>query len=141
MATSWSTGARTADLNTGFVSMFNTTGILELRDGARPATADTTPSGTNLLASISLPASPFAAAVAGVTQKQGTWSTSSATQSGNATWGRIKLSADAGTTNTTDIRCDFNIGTAGSDLNLSTTQIVATNPVTITSASVTQPPQ
>jgi hypothetical protein len=57
---------------------------------------------------------------------------SSADATGTATWFRIVKSD--GTT----FVLDGNVGTSGSDLNLTTTSIVATQPVSVTSFTITE---
>ena len=56
---------------------------------------------------------------------------SSANATGTATWFRI---VDSGAT----FILDGDVGTSGSDLNLTTTSIVATQPVSVTSATITE---
>ncbi len=130
MALLLSTAAANALLDTGIQTLFDS-GVLEIRDGARPVDADTLPSGT-VLVSIDLPADAFSAAVAGTISKLGTWQDASANATGTALWFRMRQSGDLGTTNTTDERIDGDVNTAGSDLNLSTISINITDQVTIT---------
>ena len=142
MAVTLSTALRQFMMDTGVNSAFDTTGILELHDGTRPSTADTTASGTNTLVSITLPSNVWLdPSTGGTTSKNGTWSSASAALSGTTTWGRFKLSTDSGTTGTTDRRLDFNVGTSGADCNLTTTGIIAGSPVTVNTATLTTPAQ
>ena len=73
-----------------------------------------------------------AAAVNGVLTLGAITDDSSANATGTATWFRI-VKAD-GTTHV----MDGNVGTSGSDLNLTTTSIVATQPVSVTSFVITE---
>jgi hypothetical protein len=97
--------------------------LLRIYDGSRPATGAAI--GAQVLLAELTCGTPFAAAASGgaltlsaITQD------SSAHNSGPATWFRIVL--------------DGNVGTSGSDLNLSTTTIVATQPVQVTSFVITE---
>jgi hypothetical protein len=76
---------------------------------------------------------PFApAASGGVLTLSAITQDASANATGTATWGRI-VKADG-----TSFVLDFNVGTSGSDLNLTTTSIVATQPVSVTSFTITE---
>lgn len=142
MAVIISTALRQFGCDSGFNSAFDATGILELHDGTRPQNADQTATGTNILASITLPPNVFAdPSTAGVMTNSAPFTTAGALQSGTTTWGRMKLSADSGQTGTTDRRLDFSVGTSGADMNLTTTAIVSGNPVTINSMTITMPNQ
>lgn len=103
--------------------------LLRIYDGSRPATGGT---ATTLLAELTC-GTPFAAAaVNGVLTLGSITADSSANATGTATWFRI-VKAD-GTTHV----MDGNVGTSGSDLNLTTTSIVATQPVSVTSFTITE---
>jgi len=103
--------------------------LLRIYDGTRPATGG---AATTLLAELTC-GTPFAAAaVNGVLTLGAITQDSSANATGTATWFRI-VKAD-GTTHV----MDGNVGTSGSDLNLTTTSIVATQPVSVTSFVVTE---
>ena len=103
--------------------------LLRIYDGARPATGGT---ATTLLAELTC-GTPFAAAsVNGVLTLGAISQDASANATGTATWFRI-VKAD-GTTHV----LDGNVGTSGSDLNLTTTSIVATQPVSVTSFVITE---
>lgn len=103
--------------------------LLRIYDGSRPATGGT---ATTLLAELTC-GTPFAAAaVNGVLTLGSITADSSANATGTATWFRI-VKAD-GTTHV----MDGNVGTSGSDLNLTTTSIVATQPVSVTSFVITE---
>lgn len=101
---------------------------VEIRTGSQPASANTAPSGT-LLATITLPATPWAAAAAGSVAKQGTWS-ATAVATGTAGYARIINSTNA---------IDFSVGTSGTDWIIDNASIVSGGTVTITSASITVP--
>src|SRR3954469_8550000 len=103
--------AKNAILDTGFDAIFNS-GILEIRSGAQPASADNAATGT-LLASMTLPADAFAAASGGSKAKLGTWQDTSADNAGTAGWYRLKQSTDAGSTDGTDERMDGSVTATG----------------------------
>lgn len=103
--------------------------LLRIYDGTRPATGGT---ATTLLAELTC-GSPFAgAAVNGVLTANSITQDASANATGTATWFRIVQSD--GTTHV----MDGNVGTSGSDLNLTTTSIVATQPVSVSSFVITE---
>ncbi len=103
--------------------------LLRIYDGSRPATGGT---ATTLLAELTC-GTPFAAgASSGVLTLGAITQDSSANATGTATWFRI-VKAD-GTTHV----LDGNVGTSGSDLNLTTASIVATQPVSVTSFVLTE---
>ena len=103
--------------------------LLRIYDGSRPATGGT---ATTLLAELTC-GTPFAAAaVNGVLTLGAITQDASANATGTATWFRIVQSD--GTTHV----LDGNVGTSGSDLNLTTTSIVATQPVSVTSFVITE---
>lgn len=70
--------------------------ILEVYSGSAPANADTAISGQTLLASITLPSSPWAAASSSSKAKQNTWQDASADGGAGATptFCRLKNSGD-----------------------------------------------
>jgi hypothetical protein len=103
--------------------------LLRIYSGSRPATGGT---ATTLLAELTC-GTPFAAAaVNGVLTLGAITQDSSANATGTATWFRIVQSD--GTT----FVLDGDVGTSGSDLNLSTVSIVATQPVSVTSFVITE---
>jgi hypothetical protein len=103
--------------------------LLRIYDGTRPATGGT---ATTLLAELTC-GTPFAAgAASGVLTLTVPTQDSSANATGTATWFRI-VKAD-GTTHV----LDGNVGTSGSDLNLTTVSIVITQPVSVTSFVITE---
>ncbi len=101
---------------------------LRIYDGTRPATGGTV---TNLLAELICNATFAPAASAGVLTLNAITQDSSADATGTATWFRIVTSANV-------FVLDGNVGTSGSDLNLTTTSIVATQPVSVTSFVITE---
>lgn len=103
--------------------------LLRIYDGSRPATGGT---ATTLLAELTC-GTPFAAsASAGALTLGSITQDSSANATGTATWFRIVQSD--GSTHV----LDGNVGTSGSDLNLTTTSIVSGQPVSITSFVITE---
>lgn len=103
--------------------------LLRLYDGSRPATGGT---ATTLLAELTCNATFAPGASSGVLTLNAITQDSSANASGTATWFRIVKSD--GTT----FVMDGNVGTSGSDLNLVTNVIVATQPVSVTSFVITE---
>lgn len=103
--------------------------LLRIYDGTRPATGGT---ATTLLAELTCNATFAPGAAAGVLTLNAITQDSSANSSGTATWFRIVKSD--GTTHV----LDGNVGTSGSDLNMTTTTIVATQPVSVSSFVITE---
>lgn len=107
MTVALSDGAARALLDSGLATAFPAGSLLELRSGASPG-ANTAPGGT-LLCSITLPATPWAAAAARSKAKNGTWSGTGAAGAGAGTLAqhyRLKLAGDNGTTDATQVRQD-----------------------------------
>lgn len=103
--------------------------LIRIYDGTRPATGGT---ATTLLAELTCTYPAAAAAASGVLTFSAITQDSSANATGTATWFRMVDS-------TAGFVMDGNVGTSGSDLNLTTTSIVATQPVSISSATITAP--
>lgn len=101
--------------------------LLRIYDGSRPATGGT---ATTLLAELTFSDPAFGAASSGTLTASAITQDSSANATGTATWFRIVDSAAT-------FVMDGNVGTSGSDLNLTTTSIVATQPVSVTSFVIT----
>jgi hypothetical protein len=104
-------------------------GLLRIYDGTRPATGAAITSQV-LLAELTLSDPSAPAASAGVLTLSAITQDSSANATGTATWFRIVDS-------NSNVVLDGNVGTSGSDLNLTTTSIVITQPVSITSFTIT----
>jgi hypothetical protein len=138
MALRISTAARNSQVSN--IRTLFAAGVLEIRSGSQPSSADDAPSGT-LLASITLPNPAWNVAASGQITKTGTWQDTSADATGTAGWFRLRQSADAGTTNTTDERVDGNITVTGGggNMTLDNTSITSTQQVTINTFTVTQP--
>lgn len=103
--------------------------LLRIYDGTRPATGGT---ATTLLAELTCNATFAPSSSSGVLTLNSITQDSSANATGTATWFRLVKSD--GTTHV----LDGNVGTSGSDLNLSTTSIVSTQPVSVTSFVLTE---
>lgn len=103
-------------------------GLLRIYDGSRPATGG---AATTLLAELTFSDPAFGAAAAGVLTASAITQDASANATGTATWFRVVDS-------TGTFVMDGNVGTSGSDLNLTTTSIVATQPVSVTSFVLTE---
>lgn len=128
MAIAYSTTIRNAMLD-AITTAAGNAALLRIYDGTRPATGG---AATTLLAELTC-GTPFAAgAAAGVLTLGAITQDASANATGTATWFRIVKSD--GTTHV----LDGNVGTSGSDLNLTTTSIVSTQPVSVTSFTITE---
>jgi hypothetical protein len=122
----------TLDLNNNLVNAlldrfdteFPSGSILEIRSGASPG-AENAAAGT-LLASITLPATPWTAAAGGSKAKNGTWADSSADGTGTAAHYRLKNAAD-----TRRIDGTVTATGGGGDLTLDNVSIATGQAVTI----------
>ncbi len=124
---------------TGFAATF-ANGIIEIRTGSQPTTADAAATGT-LLGTVTLasgaftPGSPtngltFATAADGAVSKSGVWSMNGIA-AGTAGWFRLKGNAlDNDLLSTTLPRLDGSIAVSGADMNLSNIAISSGAPTT-----------
>lgn len=128
MALAYSTAIRNAMLD-AITTAAGASALLRIYDGTRPATGG---AATTLLAELTCNTTFAPAASGGVLTLNAIAQDASANATGTATWFRIVKSD--GTTHV----LDGNVGTSGSDLNLTTTSIVATQPVSISSAAITE---
>jgi hypothetical protein len=127
MALAYSTTLRNAMLD-AITSAAGASAKLRIYDGSRPATGGT---ATTLLAELTCNATFAPAASGGVLTLNSITQDASADATGTATWFRIVTSGGT-------FVLDGNVGTSGSDLNLTTTSIVATQPVSVTSFVITE---
>lgn len=127
MALAYSTTIRNGMLDF-ITSTVGGSALLNIYDGSRPATGGT---ATTLLAQLTCNATFAPGASGGVLTLNAITQDSSANATGTATWFRI-------TTSGATFCIDGNVGTSGSDLNLTTTSIVATQPVSVTSFVITE---
>lgn len=109
-------------------SAVGSSGLLRIYDGSRPATGGT---ATTLLAELTCNATFAPSASGGVLTLNAITQDSSANATGTATW--FRLATSGGTA-----QVDGNVGTSGSDLNLTTTSIVSGQPVSVSSATITE---
>lgn len=133
---------------TGFAATF-ANGIIEIRTGSQPATADAAVTGT-LLGTVTLASGAFtpgtatngltfAAAAVGAVSKSGVWSFNGVA-AGTAGWFRLKANAlDNDALSTILPRLDGSIATSGADMNLSNITIAISAPSTVDSFTWTQP--
>jgi hypothetical protein len=128
MAIAYSTAIRNARMD-AITTGAGASALLRIYDGTRPATGGT---ATTLLAELTCNATFAPAASGGVLTLNSITQDSSANATGTATWFRIVKSD--GTTHV----LDGSVGTSGSDLNLTTTSIVATQPVSVSSFVLTE---
>lgn len=135
---------------TGFAATF-ANGIIEIRTGSQPGTADAAATGT-LLGTVTLASGAFtpgvstngltfATAADGAVSKSGTWSMVGIA-GGTAGWFRLKANAlDNDLLSTTLPRLDGSVSISGADLNLSNITITLGAPVTVDVFTYTQPAQ
>jgi len=136
---------------TGFAATF-ANGIIEIRSGTQPASADAAATGT-LLGTVTLasgaftPGSPasgltFATAADGAVSKSGVWSFNGVA-AGTAGWFRFKGNAvDSGADDSiakASPRLDGSVAVSGGDMNLSNISITIGAPTTCDSFTWTQP--
>ena len=127
MALAYVTTLRNSRLDQ-ITSAIGNAGLLRIYDGVRPATGGT---ATTLLAELT-GGTPWAgSAAAGAVTANSITADASANASGTATWHRWATSGGTAVV-------DGNVGTSGSDLNLTTTTIVSTQPVSVTSYVITE---
>lgn len=130
MALKFSTTLRNSRAD-AITSAVGGSGLLRIYDGTRPAGPGTAVTSQVLLAELTCNATFAAAASGGVLTLNAITQDSSANATGTATWFRIVTSGGTAV-------LDGDVGTSGSDLNLTTVSIVATQPVSITSATITE---
>lgn len=106
-------------------------GKLRIYSGTKPATADTALSGNTLLAELTMNATAFGAAVAGVATANAITGDSTADATGTATFFRLFQS------NGTTVLWDGEVGTSGSDLNINSTAIQAGAAVSVSAFTFT----
>lgn len=107
-------------------------GKLRIYSGTKPANADAGIGGATLLAELTLGATAFAAAAAGVATANAITGDTSADATGTAAWFRAWKS------NGTSPMCDGTVGTSGADLNLNSVALQAGAAVSVTSWTITQ---
>jgi hypothetical protein len=129
MAIKLDTGTRNAMLD-AITASVGGSAKWAIYDGTRPANVGTAVTTQTKLAELTCNATFAPAASGGVLTLNAITQDSSADASGTATWFRIFTSGNAA-------RIDGDVSTSGSDLNLSSTSIVATGTVSITSATFT----
>ena len=128
MAIQLSTAVRNGRLN-AIETAVGSSALLEIYTGAQPANCATAASGT-LLATISLPATWMAAASGGSEGLSGPWA---GTVSAAGTAGYFRIYDSTGTT----CHMQGTVGTSGADLNLSSVALTVSQPVSITSFTLT----
>jgi len=130
MALSYSTTIRNGMLDF-ITTTVGTTAKLRIYSGSRPANVAAAITGT-LLAELTCNATFAPSASGGVLTLNAITQDSSADATGTATHFRLWNSAAS------TAMMDGDVGTSGSDLNLSSTSIVATQPVSVTSFVITE---
>jgi len=114
------------------VTALANSGLLRIYDGTQAADANTAVGAQVLLAELTLNATAFGAAVAGVATANAITADASANASGTATWFRVVKSD--GTT----VLFDGSVGTSGANLNLNSVAISVGAAVAVTSFTYTQ---
>lgn len=127
MALAYSTAIRNGRMDQ-ITSGIGASGLFRVYDGSRPASGGT---ATTLLAELALSATSAPGASGGVLTFNSITQDSSANATGTATWFRVVTSGGT-------FCIDGNAATSASDLNLTTTSIVATQPVSVTSCVITE---
>lgn len=127
MALGFVTTLRNARLDQ-ITSAVGASGLCRTYDGTRPATGG---AGTTLLAENACSATFAPAASGGVLTANAISQDPSANATGTATWGRITTSGGTAV-------MDYNCGTSGSDMNLTTTSIVSGQPFNVNSFVITE---
>lgn len=127
MALGYVTSLRNARMDQ-ITTAIGASGLLRVYDGSRPATGG---AATTLLAQLALSATAAPAASGGVLTFNAITQDASADATGTATWFRITTSGGTAV-------IDGSVGTSGSDLNLTTTSIVAGQPVSVSSCVITE---
>lgn len=130
MANNLSNTAANAMIN-ALTALLNN-GRLELFTGTRPANANTALTTQTLLATLTFAATAFGSATAGVAVSNSIGNVTAAA-SGTAAWCRCYQSDGV------TVVLDCNVGTSGSDLNLTTTTISFGGTVSVTSFTLTLP--
>lgn len=131
MALQLSVGVRNARLD-AIETTIGTSAVLKIRTGAQPADCATADSGT-VLATLSLPSDWMAAASSGSKAKAGTWSDSSADNTGTA--GHFRIYASDGTT--CHVQGTVTATGGGGDMTVDSTSFTAGQGFTITTFSLT----
>lgn len=127
MTIAYSTAVRNAMLD-AITTAIGANGLLRIYDGSRPASGG---AATTLLAQLALSATAAPAASGGVLTFNAITQDASADATGTATWFRVTTSGGT-------FVIDGSISTSGSDLNLTSTSIVITQPVSVTSFVITE---
>ena len=102
-------------------------GLVRFYDGTRPATGG---AATTLLATLSWAAAMAAAASGGVLTGNAI-TTANAGATGTATWARVTTSGGTAV-------FDMNVGTSGSDINMTSVAFVSGQPVAVSSFVITE---
>jgi hypothetical protein len=131
MAFQFSTTSRNGALD-AIETAIGTAAVMKIRSGSVPATCATADSGT-VLATLNLPSDWLAAASGGTKAKSGTWSDTSADNSGTAA--HFRVYASDGTT--CHIQGSVTVTGGGGDMTLDSVSITAAQIVTITGFTLT----
>lgn len=133
MTVQWSTTLRNGILD-AFETVIGSSPVLKIRTGAQPANCAAADSGT-VLATLSLPADWMAAAASGSKAMSGTWSDSSADNTGTAA--HYRLYATDGTT--CHEQGSVTVTGGGGDMTVDSTSFTSGSPFTVTAYTKTAP--
>jgi hypothetical protein len=131
MAVKMSVAVRNAMLD-AIEAAIGTTAVLKIRTGAVPTNIADADSGT-VLATLTLPSDWMAAAASGVKAKSGTWSDTSADDTGTAA--HFRIYASDGTTQ--HFQGTVTLTAGGGDMTVDNTSFVAAQTFTVTAFSLT----
>jgi hypothetical protein len=131
MAVKMSVAVRNAMLD-AIETAIGTTAVLKIRTGAVPTNIADADSGT-VLATLTLPSDWMAAAASGVKAKSGTWSDTSADDTGTAA--HFRIYASDGTTQ--HFQGTVTLTAGGGDMTVDNTSFVAAQTFTVTAFSLT----
>lgn len=134
MAKQFSVSVRNSRLD-AIETAIGTAPILRIYSGTKPANTSTALSGNTLLAEITLPSDWMAAASGGTKAKSGTWTDSSANNTGTASF--YRLFASDGTT--VHEQGDVTATGGGGDLTVDNTSFAAGQSFTVDTWTYTEP--
>jgi hypothetical protein len=113
-------------------------GFLNIYAGTPPTTAENALSSNPLLATLTMAASAFGGAVNGVATAAAIGSATATAAAGGGTTATFFRVMETGTSPGTVVVFQGSVGTSGSDLNLSSTNIIQNGTVSVSSLTYTQ---
>lgn len=139
MAIAHSTGLKNFNLDSGWKTAMNTTGVIDIYTGSAPG-PDAAVTGT-LLGTLGLAATAFGAAASGVSTAGAISSDTSADATGTAGYWRMRLSGDATGISTTLKRLEGTVTATGGggDMQLNSVSIALGGTIALTAMTYTHP--